>query len=114
MGSVWFSVYAGIVAVFIIPLGALLVISDTYRRATRPERIELLQFSVLTGTTGLAAWTHFWIEPGPDYLMIASGPLWLFCGIGVAISTALGLLRLRLRLRRQKLEARVLAAIHGR
>lgn len=110
MEAVLFSIYAGLIAVIIVPVLLVLTVFDTYRQSTRRERLQLFQVAVLVGTTGLATWTVLWAEPTKDSMLFATTPLWVFCGIGAALSIALGLAQWRLTWQRRQREARLTEA----
>lgn len=111
MSPVLFSVCVGFIAVIVIPVMMVIVFADTYRQSTRRERLRQWQVAVLVGTTGLALWTHYWVEPAGEALLIAVTPLWAFCGIGIALSGALGLAQRQLSHRQRQLENRLAQAM---
>lgn len=111
MSPVLFSTYVGLVAVIVIPVMVVIVFADTYRQSTRRERLQLWQVAILVGTTMLALWTHLWVNPAGEALLIAVTPLWVFCGIGIALSVALGFAQWLLTVRQRKLEVRLAEAI---
>lgn len=111
MSAVLFSTYVGLVAVIIVPVLAVVMAADYYRAGTRRERLQLWQAAVLTGTTGLAIWTHFWVQPSDGSLMIATTPLWVFCGIGIVLSLVLAAVQFVLTQRQRQLEARLIRLV---
>lgn len=111
MSPVLFSTYVGFIAVIVIPAMMVIVFADTYRQSTRRERLQLWQVAILVGTTMLALWTHLWVEPAGEALLIAATPLWVFCGIGIALSVALDFAQWLLTVRQRQLENRLAQAI---
>lgn len=111
MSPVLFSTYVGFIAVIVIPAMMVIVFADTYRQSTRRERLQLWQVAILVGTTMLALWTHLWVRPADETLLIATAPLWVFCGIGIALSVALGFAQWLLTVRQRQLENRLAQAI---
>lgn len=111
MSPVLFSIYVGLIAIIVIPAMVVIVFADTYRQSSRRERLQLWQVAVLVGTTMLALWTHLWVRPTGEALLIAPAPLWVFCGIGIALSVALGFAQWLLTVHQRRLENRLAKAM---
>lgn len=111
MSPVLFSIYVGLIAIIVIPAMVVIVFADTYRQSSRRERLQLWQVAVLVGTTMLALWTHLWVGPTGEALLIAPAPLWAFCGIGIALSVTLGFAQWLLAVQQRRLENRLAKAM---
>ena len=109
----WFSYFFGVIAVFIIPIMTVITWSDTYRGATRYERLDAWQIATLIATTMLAAYTYFFVRTD-EVLFVDETTLWVFCGIGVSLSIALGLTKKHITNKQRRLEDRLKQAVLSR
>lgn len=111
MSAVLFSVFVGFIVVIVIPAMAIIAASDYYRAGTRSERLQLWQVAELTATTALALWTYFWVQPSDGSLLIATAPLWFFCGVGIVLSVALGITQAWLTYRKTQRQAQLIRLV---
>jgi hypothetical protein len=113
MDTDWFTYFFGATAVFIIPVLTVIVWADTYKGATRYQRLDAWQLATLVGTTMLAAYTYFFVRTGEAWF-IDESTLWGFCGAGIALSILLQAAKWHVSNKLTQLENRLTKAVLSR
>ena len=113
MHTDWFSYFFGAIVVFVIPMMTVVVWADTYKGATRYQRLDAWQFATLIGTTMLAGYTYFFVHQGTA-LFIDELTQWGFCGAGIVLSLLLQLGKKHVANKQRQLEDRLVQAVLSR
>lgn len=113
MQTDWFSYFFGAIVVLVIPMMTVIVWADTYRGATRYQRLDAWQIATLVGTTMLVAYTYFFVRPGHAWF-VNELTLWGFCGAGIALSILLHAAKTHVVNKQRQLEDRLVKAVLSR
>lgn len=113
MHTDWFTYFFGATAVFILPMMTVIVWADTYKGATRYQRLDAWQIATLIGTTMLAAYTYLFVRTGETWF-IDESTLWGFCGAGIALSILLQVAKKHVANKQRQLENRLVKAVLSR
>jgi|GEM_PF-3088253 len=111
MSSFMFSSFVGIIAVLVTPAVMTVIYAVTEQHTRRRDRLRAWQVTVLATTTGLGAWTYFWVLPYGESLLIAKQPLWLSVIAGIVLSFVLEAIVRHTDHRQRQLEARIIEAV---